>query len=70
MIDLLTVQEVSEYLKRSPGAVRMLVQRNLIPFRRCAGRLNFLRSEIDDWIQQCEGARVEEAVKANGGRSE
>jgi excisionase family DNA binding protein len=65
LIELLTVLEVSQYLKRSPGAVRMMVQRGLIPFRRCAGRLNFIQSEIDQWILECEGARVEEAIKAN-----
>jgi excisionase family DNA binding protein len=65
MIEYLTVQELSQYLKRSPGAIRMMVLRGLIPFRRCAGRLVFIRSEIDTWVEQCQGVKVDEAIKAN-----
>jgi excisionase family DNA binding protein len=55
MRQYLTVLELSEYIKRSPGAIRNLVMRRRIPFRKPAGRLLFDQSEIDRWIQQSEG---------------
>jgi hypothetical protein len=32
--------------------------------------LNFIRSEIDEWIEGCEGVKVEEAIRENKERSE
>jgi excisionase family DNA binding protein len=53
---------VSVYLSRSPGAIRNLVNRRRIPFRRVGGRLLFLRSEIDRWIDTAPGVRPEEIL--------
>lgn len=50
MTKYLTVNEVSQYLKRSPGAVRNLVLRRQIPFRKPVGRLLFDLDEVDKWI--------------------
>lgn len=53
--------DVGEYLGgRSPGAIRNLVLRRAIPFRKVGGRLLFLRSEIDRWIDEAPGVRPED----------
>ncbi len=51
----LTVAELSEYIKRSRPAIRMLILRRQIPFRKPSGRLLFDIEEIDRWIQISEG---------------
>jgi len=60
MSKYLTVTELSEYLKRSPGSIRNLVLRRQIPYRKPAGRLLFDRDEIDLWITSSEGISLEE----------
>jgi len=62
----LTVKELSDYLKRSQGAIRNLVLRRAIPFRKPAGRLLFDRQEIDDWIRNAEGVSLEELLQKKG----
>ncbi|RZB36307.1 MAG: hypothetical protein SRB2_02132 [Desulfobacteraceae bacterium Eth-SRB2] len=44
--ELLNTKECGVVIRRSPGAVRNLVLRRAIPYRKVAGRLVFLRSEI------------------------
>ena len=56
----LTVFELSEYIKRSAGAIRKLVLRRQIPYRKVRGRLLFDQGEIDRWIQMSEGISLEE----------
>lgn len=56
----LTVDGVSDYINRSPGAIRNLVLRRAIPFRKPAGRLLFDRDEIDRWVKNSEGISLEE----------
>jgi len=62
----LTVKQVSDYLKRSPGAVRNLVLRRAIPYRKPAGRLLFDREQIDEWIQKSEGISLGELLQKKG----
>ena len=50
----------------TPGAVRNLVMRRKIPFRKCSGRLIFLRREIREWVQFSEGLTFDEFKKRNG----
>ena len=50
--------EVAEFLGRSPGAVRNLVLRRAIPFRKVGGRLIFLKHEIDLWIEESPGLKL------------
>jgi excisionase family DNA binding protein len=59
----LTIYELSEYLGRSPGAIRNLVMRKRIPYRKLAGRLIFLPEELEVWIDESKGAKVDEVVK-------
>lgn len=56
----MSTKDAGAYLDRSPGAIRNLVNRRAIPFRKVGGRLLFLRSEIDRWIDQAPGIRPED----------
>lgn len=58
--EIFTTAEAAEYIKRSPGAVRNLVMRRAIPFRKPGGRLMFLRSELVEWIMDAPGVRLED----------
>ena len=44
----------------TPSAIRNLVYRRKIPFRKCGGRLVFVRSEIERWVQYSEGMTFDE----------
>ena len=65
--EYLTVFELAGYIKRSPGAVRALVLRRQIPFRKPAGRLLFDRTEIDAWVRQSEGVSFEDLTEKETG---
>ena len=56
----LNADDLSGYLRRSPGAIRNLVLRRAIPFRKPAGRLLFIKKEIDSWVGSSEGVSLEE----------
>lgn len=58
--EFLNSEEIGEVIGRTPAAVRNLVKRRKIPFRKPAGRLIFLRSEIQAWIENAEGLHLEE----------
>jgi excisionase family DNA binding protein len=59
----LTVFEVSELLGRSPSAIRNLVMRKRIPYRKLAGRLIFFPEEIETWITRAEGLEINEVLQ-------
>ena len=59
-MNLLNVEELAKYLKRTPSAIRNLVMRRQIPFRKVAGRLVFFKEEIDLWLQEAPGVTLEE----------
>lgn len=56
----LDINQLSEYIHRSKGAIRNLVLRRAIPYRKPAGRLIFLKEEIDQWVQMAPGKKLEE----------
>ena len=56
----LSTEQCAELIGRTPGAVRNLVLRNIIPFRKPAGRLMFIREEIEAWIENAPGLRLDE----------
>jgi len=58
----LTIDELSSYIRRSKGAIRNLVLRRAIPYRKPAGRLLVLKEEIDEWVQNAPGRKLEELV--------
>jgi Helix-turn-helix domain len=59
-LNLWGVEETAAFLRRSPGAIRHLVLRRKIPFRRVGGRICFLESEIISWVQRSPGKTLEE----------
>lgn len=56
----LSVEDLSLYIKRSKGAIRNLVLRKVIPYRKLAGRLMFVKEEIDEWVQTAPGKKLED----------
>jgi hypothetical protein len=58
--EFLNSREAGEMIRRSPAAMRNLVMRKKIPFRKVAGRLMFIRSELEKWIEGSPGVRLEE----------
>ena len=50
--DFLTVNDVSQMLKISKGAVYNMTSTRQIPFFKKCGRVYFDRKEIDEWIRQ------------------
>lgn len=56
----LTIDELSSYIRRSKGAIRNLVLRRAIPYRKPAGRLIFIKDEIDRWVQEAPGEKLDE----------
>lgn len=52
--------ELAEFLGRSPGAVRNLVMRRAVPYRKLAGRLVFLKREILAWVEKAPGLKLED----------
>jgi len=58
--EYLSIKELCAYIHRSPGAVRNLVLRRAIPYRKPAGRLLFLKEEIDRWVMGAPGSRLED----------
>lgn len=59
----LDTTEAADFLRKSPAAVRNLVMRKMIPFRKCGGRLLFIREELEEWILRCPGIRIEDLEK-------
>lgn len=62
MPQYLTVDETAKYIRRSTGAVRNLVLRRKIPFRKVAGRLLFVREDIDRWVSESGGISLQEVI--------
>jgi hypothetical protein len=58
-MNLWNVKKTAEYLDRSQGAVRNLVLRRKIPFRKVGGRLMFLEEEIKSWVNASPGVTLE-----------
>lgn len=60
MRKVLTVSQLSPFINRSPEAIRNLVMRRRIPFRKAGGRLYFFEDEIEEWIEKSDGVRLED----------
>lgn len=61
----LNTEEAAELVKRTPSAMRNLVMRKAIPYRKPGGRLIFLKSELDEWIKSAPGVTIEELKGEN-----
>jgi hypothetical protein len=58
----LDVRSGAAFVGISEKAIRGRVERRLIPFRRMSGRIIFLRSELESWLNSLEGCPLEEAL--------
>ncbi len=64
--ELLTSAEVAVLLRRkTPAAIRNMVLRRQIPYRKVGGKLLFLRSEIMEMVDKAPGMTVQEWRKKN-----
>jgi hypothetical protein len=64
--EYLSVKSLSQYIPKSPGAIRNLVLRRAIPFRKVGGRLIFKKHEIDQWIESSPGVSFKEITNSDG----
>ena len=62
MIDnaFLNASEVAELLRRSEAAIRQMTYRRQLPCRRLGRRVVYIRSEIEQIIDQSPGVRPDE----------
>ena len=64
--ELLTSAEVAVLLRRkTPAAIRNMVLRRQIPYRKIGGKLLFLKSEILEMVDKAPGMTVAEWRKRN-----
>ena len=61
--EIMNTEQAGKLINRTPSAVRNLVLRRKIPFRKPAGRLVFLRSELEQWVRDAPGLTFEELKK-------
>ena len=54
---VLTIDELSEYLKIPKSTLYKLVQDGKIPGQKVGRHWRFLKSRIDRWLEQSEGAK-------------
>ena len=59
-MEILTTKTLAEYIGRSPAAIRNMVMRRDIPYRKVAGVLTFKKCEIDRWIDSSTGLSFEQ----------
>ena len=48
--EILTCEELAEYLKMTPAWVRESCRRKSIPFRKIGRQYRFFKTEIDTWL--------------------
>jgi len=63
MDEYFSTAEASRFIKRSPAAIRNLVLRRMIPYRKPGGRLMFIKSELEQWIMNAPGVSMDEIQK-------
>jgi len=49
---VLTVQEVSQYLKLAKSTVYNLAREGILPGRKVGGTWRFSRKKLDEWLEQ------------------
>lgn len=59
----LNTTEAADFLRKSQAAIRNLVMRRMIPHRKCGGRLLFIKEELELWIRESPGVRIEDLEK-------
>jgi predicted DNA-binding transcriptional regulator AlpA len=59
----MSLTEVAALTQRSEAAVSMLVFRKRIPHRKPAGRIIFLRDEIEEWVRSTGGVTLAQVLE-------
>lgn len=54
--DILTIEELSEYLKIAKSTIYKLCQEGKIPGQKVGRHWRFHKDVVDDWIKQGKGA--------------
>ena len=62
------LREAAVYLGRTEKALRKLVERRAVPFRRAGKRLVFDIEELDKWVASLPGVGLAEAVERSLGQ--
>jgi hypothetical protein len=65
---VLEVAGAAQFMGTTEKAIRQRVARHLLPFRKLGGRVIFLRAELEAFLQDLPGCRLEEAQRNIGGR--
>ncbi|MBW2631055.1 MAG: helix-turn-helix domain-containing protein [Deltaproteobacteria bacterium] len=59
-MEILSIKDTATFINRTEGAIRKLCLRRAIPFRKPAGRLIFIRSELERWIENAPGVGLQD----------
>jgi excisionase family DNA binding protein len=62
----LTTDDVARLLGRTPKAIRRMVERGQLPYRKLGRRILFLRAELDEFIAALPGVRPADVRKRWG----
>lgn len=60
---VMTVREVSQYLKLAKSTVYKLVQEGVLPGRKVGGTWRFSRKQLDSWLEQEEHYRISDSFQ-------
>jgi hypothetical protein len=60
----LNTHECGEMLGRTDNAIRRLVMRGIIPYRKIGGKLVFLENELLEFIENSPGKKAEEILNS------
>ena len=62
----LTIEEAAQYLRRTPKAIRRLVERRKIPHLKTGRWITFDRETLDRWMKEQERVAIKEDVEKGG----
>ena len=57
---ILLIDEAALKLRKTKRSIRALILRRAIPFRKCGGRIVFLDDELERWVKESPGKKLEE----------
>ncbi|MCF4101039.1 helix-turn-helix domain-containing protein [Gillisia sp. M10.2A] len=50
--ELMTIEEIADYINYQKSSIYGLVKKRKIPFIKASGKLHFRKSEIDNWLNR------------------
>jgi hypothetical protein len=65
MDQVLDVRGAARFCGRTERALRHLVARRRVPYRKVAGRIQFFRGELEAWLSGSPGLTLEELKERN-----